>query len=122
MRPRLRATLGIKIYTIGVGSDHAARIPVPGPFGRTEYQMIPVDVDVESLQKIADIGHGEFYRATDGETLQRVFEKIDQLEKTVVETTEAQHFEEMFPWFLVPGGIAVSLYALFGQAWTRRLP
>ena len=116
------AALGLKIYTIGVGSEHEARIPVPGRFGRTEYQMIPVDVDVESLKKIATLSHGEFYRATDGDSLQRIFGTIDQLEKTTVRMSEVRNSEDLYPWLAVPGAFLVSLYALFGQAWTRRLP
>lgn len=114
--------LGIKIYTIGVGSEGEAPIPVQDVMGRTVYRMIPVEVDVPTLTKLAEIGQGKFYRATDGESLQRVFKEIDQLEKSTVESTETRQYQDIFPWFLVIGAALVSLYAIFGQAWTRRLP
>ena len=57
--------LGIKIYTIGVGSNGTARIPVTDRYGRTFYQQIECDVDIPALKQLAQIGNGEFYRATD---------------------------------------------------------
>lgn len=115
-------TLGIKIYTIGIGVEGRAPVPVPGPFGGTVMQYIDSDVDVPLLKKLAEIGQGKFYRATDGDSLQHIFSEIDQLEKTTVELTESRQHQDLYPWFLMSGAACVLLHAVFGSAWQRRLP
>lgn len=114
--------LGIKIYTIGIGTTGEAKIPVHDQFGRTFYQWIHADVDEPLLQKLADIGKGRFYRATDAKAIQQVFAEIDKLEKTTVEMTESKNFDDLFPWFITVGAAFVVAHLLLEQTIRRTLP
>ena len=81
------AALDIRIYTIGVGSEGVAPIPVAtGPFG-VQYANLPVSIDDELLTEIADITGGRYFRATNPEALDSVYQQIDQLETTSVEVS-----------------------------------
>jgi len=115
--------LGIKIYTIGAGSDDVAKFPVPDPFtGRITYTTIPVDIDNEALQKIADIGGGKFYRAADYDTLKRVYGEINALEPTKVAVKHYQHVKEYFVWALYPGLLFFGLEIALANTRWRRVP
>ncbi len=114
--------LGIKIYTIGVGSNGEAPISMRDPFGRIVKRMIPADLDADLLQKLAKIGGGEFYRATDSKALQDIFKQIDTLEKSTVQFTERKEVTDLFPWFVGPGLALLALNVVLGQTVLRRLP
>ncbi len=93
--------LGIKIYTIGVGGKGPAPFPVRTPFGtRIVHQQ--VDLDEETLKKVAEIGHGQYFRAADTDRLKEIYNIIDRQEKTEVKAKEFFHFKELYPYFLVP--------------------
>lgn len=86
----LAQTMGIRIYTIGVGTKGQAPIPVDDPFSRRKViRWMPVNIDEETLQKVAEITEGRYFRATDSDSLKDIYAEIDQLEKTKV---EADHF------------------------------
>lgn len=86
----LAKKMGVKIYTIGVGTRGRAPVPVRNPFtGRQEIEWVEVNIDEETLQKIATTTGGKYFRATDTESLAAIYHEIDQLEKTKV---EARHF------------------------------
>ena len=89
------AILGIKIYTIGVGSDRP--VPIPTAFG---YQRVRVPLDETLLKKIAKQGDGVYFNAQDTEGLFAVYERIDQLEKQEIETEVFYQYEEKYPAFL----------------------
>ncbi len=112
----------IKIYTIGVGSQGRARIPVQDQFGRTVYALIDCDVDEPGLKKLADIGKGEFYRATNAKALEEIFHQIDQLEKTKVEISEKKKVHDLFPWFLAAGIALLGLNIVLDLTVWRRIP
>lgn len=108
--------LGLKVYTIGVGSG--ARVPVPlstqDPVtGRTVTQryIMNVPVDEGLLRQIAQRTGGQFYRATDRESLQRIFREIDRLEKTPLQVKRYVRYREAFPP-LVWAGLAFLLFPL----------
>lgn len=123
-------TLGIRIYTIGVGTRGYAPVPQTDMFGRPAKDMFGqpvygqqlVVMDEAALRKLAEIGNGQFFRATDAKSLQQIFEQIDQLEKSTVEMSETRHYHDLFPWFVATGAALVGLHALFGHALARRLP
>jgi len=77
-------SLGIKLYTIGMGTRGMAPMPVKTPFGM---QMVrqPVTIDEDLLRKMAEITGGQYFRATDSRSLDSIYAKIDELEKTVTE-------------------------------------
>jgi Ca-activated chloride channel family protein len=86
----LAQKMGVKIYTIGVGTRGSAPIPVRNPFtGQQDVQWVEVSIDEDTLTKIADTTGGKYFRATDTESLAAIYHEIDQLEKTSV---EARHF------------------------------
>ena len=114
--------LGIKCYTIGVGTHGDAPWPYIDAFGRRQERMLPVDIDEEVLKKVSDKTSGKYYRADNSETLRRIFTEIDQLEKTTAEVKKFQRFREFSHW-PVALGLAVLLLeiALANTVW-RKLP
>lgn len=78
---------GIRVYTIGVGSKGTAPMPIQTPFG-VRYQQMPVDIDEEALKEVAQITGGEYFRATDENSLRTIYQTIDEMEKTKVNVME----------------------------------
>ncbi len=92
----LAQTLGIKIYTIGVGTKGQAPIPVRDPFsGRQRIRMMPVNIDEVTLKKVAEVTGGKFFRAVDTNSLTEIYKEIDLLEKTKVETENFVDYREL---------------------------
>lgn len=114
--------LGIKIYTIGAGSDSVAKFPTHDMFGRTVYVTIPVDIDVDALKKIADIGGGKFFRAADYDSINRVYDEINKLETSKVAVKHFEHTQEYFTWALYPGLLFFGLEIFLAHTRWRRLP
>jgi len=114
--------LGIKIYTIGAGSKGLAPYPMKGPWGQTVYRHIRNVIDEESLKKIARETNGEYFRATDTESLRDIYRKIDLLEKTVVEEIGFQQYEELFSRFLILGLALLMLEMILSNSILRKLP
>ena len=97
----LAASLDIKVYTIGLGTNGMASTPVmKDPRGNLIYQPRPVTIDEELLQRIASITGGKYFRATDNESLVQIYESIDQLEKSEIEGFEFYRYTEYFSSFL----------------------
>jgi Ca-activated chloride channel family protein len=116
------AALGVKIYTVGIGKQGSAPMPVFMGGQKVGYQNVPVDVDEETLQKIADRTGGKYYRADNAEKFQQIYAEIDKLEKTEATVSKYTDFKELFPW-LVTAGLALLLLELaLGQTAFRRLP
>ena len=95
--------LGIKIYTIGAGTNGEAPMPVRDPFGGTQYRRVKVEIDEPMLQKVADLTGGKMFRATDTTSLEKIYEVINQLETTTRKLKKYEEYEELFLWFLLPG-------------------
>ena len=98
---------GIKIYTIGVGSNGTALYPVGvNYYGKMEYQRLPVVIDETTLKKIADTTGGEYFRATNEDILKDIFAEIDNLEKTRMDVMSFSNTEDNYmPW-------AIALFVL----------
>jgi Ca-activated chloride channel family protein len=114
--------LGIKVYAICAGTTGWVNMPVQDQYGRTFYQQVRMDVDEAALKQVAQIGNGQFFRATDSRSLEEIFGAIDQLEKTTVETSQYQQYRDLFAWALGPGLGLLALHALLGQTIFRRIP
>lgn len=114
--------MGLKIYTICAGSKGYAPIPVRDMFGNTTYQHVLVTVDEAQVRKVAEIGGGKFYRATDSDSLKKIFEDIDALEKVPIETQRAQNVRELFFWPLNVGLACLGLALLWGVTLGKRIP
>ena len=93
-------TYGIRVYAVGVGSHGQARVPVQTPMG-TQYMMMDSEFDEETLRNIAATTGGEYFRATDNNSLKRIYEQIDQLEKTKLRVREfSKRTENFAPWLI----------------------
>jgi Ca-activated chloride channel homolog len=114
--------LGIKIYTIGAGSDDVAKFPRRNMFGQVQYTTIPVDIDNAALQRIADVGGGKFFRAADVEALHHVYDEINQLETSKVSARQYNHFTEYFMWSVYPGLLFFGLELTLAHTRLRRIP
>jgi Ca-activated chloride channel family protein len=117
------AALHIKIYTIGAGSADMAKFPIRDPFtGQRTYTTIPVDIDVDALKKIAQIGGGQFFRAADTDAMSNVYKTINKLETTKVATKRFEHALEYFQWALYPGLFFLGLEIVLSHTRWRRVP
>ncbi len=87
---------GIRVYTVGVGSEGEARMPFQDQFGRIQYQMVPVRIDEKTLKEIAQIADGQYFRATDKNKLENIYKEIDQLEKSKINVTDYKKKSEHF--------------------------
>ena len=114
--------LGVKVYTIGVGVRGKAPIPVKDEVGNTHMVMAKVDVDEKTLQAVADQTGGKFYRATDTNSLQRIYDQINSLERTAQTVQKFERYEELYPWALIPSLAVLALSSLLQQTRFRRLP
>ena len=99
---QIAKALGIKIYTIGAGTRGVAMTPVRSPSGQMVLQRTPVDIDERMLTEVATLTGGQYFRATDGATLQAIYAEIDRLEKTTNVTEHYQQYAELFPLLLMP--------------------
>ncbi|HEX4051143.1 MAG TPA: VWA domain-containing protein [Steroidobacteraceae bacterium] len=113
---------GVKIYTIGVGVRGKAPIPVPDAAGRIHVVMAEVDVDEKTLQAVANVTGGKFYRATDTDSLQRIYEQINRYETSAQSVQKFESVQELYPWALYPALALLGLGLLLQQTWFRRLP
>ena len=114
--------LGIRIYTIGVGTQGEAPFPFTDPFGRKVYRNVPVDFNPKTIHDIAQIANGISYQATDTGSLEKILGEIDKLEKSKVEVEKFAQYRELFPWFLMAGLACLGTEILLSQTLWRRLP
>jgi Ca-activated chloride channel family protein len=115
-------SLGVKVYTIGVGTRGMAPFPQTDMFGRRYYVQTKVDIDEPTLQEIAKKTGGKYYRADKTETLQQIYDEIDTLEKTEVEVKRFLHIDELFAWVVLPGMGLLLIEVLLGHSVWRKLP
>lgn len=100
---------GIKTYTIGVGSNGTALSPIAiRPDGTFQYGRVPVEIDEDLLKEIAQDTGGKYFRATNNEKLEEIYEEIDALEKTEIEEFKFYNYEEKFrPLILLAGFLLI---------------
>jgi Ca-activated chloride channel family protein len=114
--------LGIKIYTIGAGSNDVAKFPITDMFGRRTYTTIPVDIDIDMLKKIADVGGGKYFRAADYDSLHHVYDAINKLETTTTGVKHFEHVRDFFTYALYPGLLLFGLEIILAHTRWRRVP
>jgi Ca-activated chloride channel family protein len=119
---RLAASLGVKVYTIGVGREGEAPYPIDDPLMGKRYIMVSADIDEDSLKQIAEATGGQYFRATDAGSLKWIFERIDALERTEIRVRGYTRKAERFAFFLYPGALCIGLDLLLGATLLRRLP
>jgi Ca-activated chloride channel homolog len=114
--------MGVKIYTVGVGVRGDAPIPVRDNAGNLRLVMAKVDVDEKTLQAVADETGGKFYRATDTDSLQKIYEQINRFEKNAQTVQKFERTEELYPWALIPSLALLGLSLTLQHTRLRRLP
>jgi Ca-activated chloride channel homolog len=114
-------TFGVRVYTIGVGSIGTAPYPVQTPFG-IRIQDIPVKIDEESLQSIANITGGVYFRATNTDKLKEIYQKIDALEKSKIDVKEFSKKQEEFQPYALAAMLLLMLGTLLKVSVFRNIP
>jgi Ca-activated chloride channel family protein len=114
--------LGVKVHAIGIGTRGMAPMPVFMGGRKVGYQQQPVDIDEDTLQKIADKTGGKYYRADNAERFRQIYAEIDKLEKTEAVINKFAQFDELFPWFVTCGLALLLVEVALGQTLFRRLP
>jgi Ca-activated chloride channel family protein len=114
--------LGVRVYTIGAGTQGEAPMPVRDRLGRERVMMVPVDVDEKTLQAVAETTGGSFFRATDTDSLAGIYEQIDRLETTTERMARFERYRELFLWPLLAGLLLLGVEIALGETRLRRLP
>ena len=114
-------TFGIRVYTIGAGSEGFARMPVDTVFGK-KYRKVPVQIDEKTLKEMARITDAKYFRAKNKDGLEEVFEEIDQMEKTEIETPGIRRYRELFRYAAFPALGFLLLELILAHTRLRTLP
>lgn len=114
-------TFGIRVYTIGVGSHGIVNIPVQTPMG-IQYQQMESEFDEKSLQDIAEQTGGQYFRATDNTKLRRIYQEIDQLEKTKISVKEYSKKSEEFFLFALLAFLFTIAEIILRNTFLRKIP
>ena len=125
---RIASAIGVKIYTIGVGREGGAPIPVMNPiFGKgyardTSGNIILTEMDEETLKEVAKISGAKYYRATSKDSLIRVYAEIDSLEKTDIKVREYYSYTELYPLLLFAAAGLLLLSFVLRATWLWAYP
>lgn len=114
-------SFGIRVYTIGVGTNKVAPYPMPTAAG-VQYVNMPVEIDTETLRDIARTTDGNFYRATNNAELKRIYHDIDKLEKTKMNVTHFAKRYEAYQPFALAALLVLLAEILLRITWLRRIP
>jgi Ca-activated chloride channel family protein len=116
------SALGIKVYTVGAGTKGFAPFPDTDPFGNRVYRRAKIEIDEDTLQRIADKTDARYFRATDTKSLRNIYKEIDQLETTPIEEKGYVEYRELFHLFLIPGLLLIVLEVILKNTVLRRIP
>ncbi len=111
----------VKVYTIGVGTHGTAPYPQRNIFGKTVYQNVEVQIDEKLLEQIADMTNGEYFRATNNNSLRSIYDKIDVLEKTKIDQTTISRYTEQFYIFAFLAALMLVLEMLLRNTFFRSI-
>ncbi len=114
-------TFGIRVYTIGIGSIGTAPFPVQTPFG-IQMRDIEVKIDEKTLQAIANLTDGKYFRATNNLKLAEIYKEIDQLEKSKIDSKELSSKTEEYKRYAFPALILALLVLVLQLTYLRKLP
>lgn len=114
---------GIKVYTIGVGSNGDALTPVSRRSdGRYIFGLARVEIDVDLLEDIAEMTGGRYFRALSEEGLEDIYDEIDSLEKTEIDVTVVRRYTELFSWFAWASLLLIIVEVLLRYTVLRTIP
>ena len=117
----LAKTYGIRVYTVGIGTIGTAPYPVQTPFG-VQVRDMKVDVDEPTLQEIAKITDGKYFRATDNNKLSEIYKEIDKLEKSKIDVKEYSKKEEEYLRFALVGALFLLVSLFLKTTVFRNIP
>lgn len=118
---KIAKSYGIRVYTIGVGTNKVARYPMTVG-GSVQYVNVPVEIDTKTLEDIASVTNGHFYRATNTGELKQIYKDIDKLEKTKMDVKKfSKHYDNFQP-FVLAAFIVLLLEILLRTTILRRIP
>ncbi|MCG6878741.1 MAG: VWA domain-containing protein [Deltaproteobacteria bacterium] len=115
-------TLGIKIYTIGAGSRGEVPVPVTDGFGNRKIVRAKVDIDEATLEKVAQMTGAKYYRATDTDSLKKIYSEINKLETTKRKIRKFENRNEMFLWAALGALMLMGIELTLSHTRFRRLP
>ncbi len=115
-------SLGIKVYTVGVGTHGTAPYPARDAWGRTVMMNVPVEIDEQILTDIASATGGEYFRATDERSLQEIYDRINELEKSEIETNEFTRYTELYSRFALWALVLLVVEFLLRALYLRQIP
>jgi len=115
-------TIGVRVYSIGVGTRGQAPFVVDHPFTGQSRRMMPVQIDEDMLRTVAQQTGGQYFRATSKEGLRTIYEEIDELEKTEIEERVYTDRDERYPLFLWPALGLLCVEVLLSTTVLRRFP
>ena len=118
---QIAQSMGIRVYTIGVGTNKVAPYPMPVA-GGTQYVNIPVEIDSKTLREIAQLTDGNFYRATNNKQLQQIYNDIDKLEKTKMDVKKFSKWYEAYQPFALVAFVLLLLELILRTTVLRRIP
>ncbi len=118
----IAAKMGVKVYTIGVGTKGMAPYPVQDVFGNTVYQPVKIEIDDAMMERIAAKTGGQYFRATDTEGLKKVYDTIDKLEKSKIESLKYTNYQELFRTLLIPALLVLLLFWLLTGTYFLQVP
>ncbi|RPH94926.1 VWA domain-containing protein [candidate division KSB1 bacterium] len=113
--------LGIRVYTVGVGTRGYAPYPVQTVFGK-RYQNVPVNIDEDMLKEMAKLTGAKYFRATDERTLREIYREIDRMERTKVNVEEYRRVAEMYGPWLWGALLLLTLEVVLNLTVWRKLP
>lgn len=114
-------SFGIRVYTIGVGTNGMAPYPYPVG-GSIQYVNMPVEIDEKTLTQIAGITDGDYFRATSNSKLKEVYDEIDKLEKTKLNIKEYSKREEKYQWFALAAFLCILLEIILRNSILKKIP
>ncbi len=114
--------LGVKVYTIGVGVRGKAPLPVRDERGKVHMMLMDVDVDEKTLQAVAKETGGLFYRATDTDSLRKIYDQINRYETSAQSVQKFEHVQDLYRWALLPALGLLGLGVTLQNTRFRRLP
>ena len=118
----LAQSFGIKVYTIGMGKAEGARIPYADTTFGKRYREVLTYLDEETLKQIASGTGGRYFRATDTQSLKRIYTEINKFEKTRFETVSSITHKELAAYFLIPAVLLLGIEIALGNTMLRKIP
>lgn len=113
---------GVKVYTIGAGTNGRAPIRVPDAFGNTQLVTVPVQIDEATLGEMAKTTGGAYFRATDAGGLRKIYGEIDRLTRVEISETKYADYRQFYGYFVVLAMLAIGFAVTLRSTILRRLP